>query len=195
MTKAEKTRQFIIEQSAPIFNTKGVAGTAMSDIMEATRLAKGSLYVHFENKDELSYCAVDHTLDSFVKKIMGAMSKHSTARGQLYAMLDFLGDPLNPPIIGGCPMLNFGMEADDTSPVILGKVNKVVESLLRHIADIVRQGIASGEFKAGFNAVEFATRTFALVEGGILLSRVSRKRDKMDLIISMIKKEIKAQLK
>lgn len=195
MTKAEKTRQFIIEKSAPIFNTKGVAGTAMSDIMEATKLAKGSLYVHFENKDELSYCAVDYNLESLVKKIRGAIDKHTKAKDQLYALLDFLSDQENPPIIGGCPMLNFGMEADDTSPVILQKVNKVVEGGQQQIAKIVEQGIAAGEFKDSFNANEFAIRTFALVEGGILMARVSGNSYKLKMIVGMIKKEIEGQLK
>jgi len=44
MTKSERTRQFIIETSAPIFNTKGIAATAYSDVMQATKMAKGGLY-------------------------------------------------------------------------------------------------------------------------------------------------------
>lgn len=194
MTKAERTRQFIIEQSAPIFNTKGVAATSMSDIMEATRLAKGSLYVHFENKDELAYCAVDYNLDNFSKKFMVAITKHQKASNQLYAYLDFLSDPENPPVIGGCPILNFGMEADDTNPVILRKVNKAINYVIQQLAGIVSQGIATGEFRKSFNASEFATRTFALIEGAILIARVSRNRDKMDQIVRMIKKEIEEQL-
>ncbi|WP_290795028.1 hypothetical protein [Flavihumibacter sp. UBA7668] len=43
MTKGDKTKQFIIEQSAPIFNTKRIAATSMLDNMEATQLSKGSL--------------------------------------------------------------------------------------------------------------------------------------------------------
>jgi len=39
MNKGEQTRQMIIEQSAPIFNKKGIAATAMSDIMDATDLS------------------------------------------------------------------------------------------------------------------------------------------------------------
>ena len=50
MTKGEETRQFIIEKAAPIFNTKGIAATSMSDSMEATKLSKGIMYVHFDNK-------------------------------------------------------------------------------------------------------------------------------------------------
>ncbi|MFA6249149.1 MAG: TetR/AcrR family transcriptional regulator, partial [Mucilaginibacter sp.] len=51
MSKGESTKQIIIERATPIFNKKGIFGTSMSDIMEAAKLSKGSLYVHFEDKD------------------------------------------------------------------------------------------------------------------------------------------------
>ncbi|WP_429396351.1 TetR/AcrR family transcriptional regulator [Mucilaginibacter lappiensis] len=40
--------------TATLFNTKGIAGTSLNDIPEATKLAKGILYVHFENKEAIS---------------------------------------------------------------------------------------------------------------------------------------------
>lgn len=43
MTKAEKTRNFIVEKTAPIFNMKGYAGTSLNDITAATGLTKGSI--------------------------------------------------------------------------------------------------------------------------------------------------------
>jgi TetR/AcrR family transcriptional repressor of nem operon len=194
MTKAERTRQFIIEKSAPIFNTKGVAGTAMSDIMEATKLAKGSLYVHFENKEELSYAAVDYNLDSLAEKLMAVINKPKTARGKLFTFVDFLSDPLHPPIVGGCPMLNFGMEADDTNPIIKQKVNKLVQTSQQVVSSIIEKGITDKEFNSDWNSREFAIKVFAMIEGGILISRVSGNIDQMKTIVSMIKKEIEDQL-
>ena len=193
MTKAEKTRQFIIEQSAPIFNTKGVAGTAMSDIMEATKLAKGSLYVHFESKEDLAYCAVDYNLKSLTDKMLGAAGNLKTAKAKLLSMMDFLGNPLNPPIVGGCPMLNFGMEADDTNPIILQKVNKVMDAIQQTTMDLIEEGIQKGEFNNAWNASEFAIKSFAMIEGGILISRISGKRERMKVIINMLKNEIEAE--
>jgi AcrR family transcriptional regulator len=52
LSKAGRTRQFIIETTAPIFNTKGYEGTSMSTLTEATGLTKGSIYGNFENKEE-----------------------------------------------------------------------------------------------------------------------------------------------
>jgi AcrR family transcriptional regulator len=190
MTKAEKTKQFIIEKSAPIFNAKGIAATAMSDIMEATKLSKGSLYVHFEDKEALSHSAVDYNLNSLVNKVFAATGKRTTAKAKLVASLDFLSDPLHPPIAGGCPMLNFGLEADDTNPAVLKKVGKVVKAMQQNIASLVEKGIATGEFKKSWNSTIFATKAFALIEGGILISRVTGKNDQMKIILQLIKDEI-----
>jgi TetR/AcrR family transcriptional repressor of nem operon len=57
MTKAEKTKAFIIERSAPLFNSKGYSGTSMNDLMDITGLTKGSIYGNFENKDEVALAA------------------------------------------------------------------------------------------------------------------------------------------
>ncbi len=51
LSKSEKTKAFIIEKAAPVFNTKGYAGTSLSDLTAATGLTKGAIYGHFENKD------------------------------------------------------------------------------------------------------------------------------------------------
>jgi len=190
MTKAEKTRRWIIEQAAPIFNKRGVAGTAMSDIMEATKLSKGSLYVHFQDKEELSYSAVDYNLNLFLAKTSENMGRYKTAKEKLLGVLDFLSDPIHPPIVGGCPMLNFGLEADDTSPVILQKVNKTINTVQQSVSSLIQQGIKSGEFRKTWIPKIFATKMFALLEGGILLSRVSGKRDQMEIIIKIIKDEV-----
>jgi len=58
--KGEQTRQEIIRKAAPIFNQKGYAGAALSDLMRATGLKKGGIYRHFESKEELARDAFDH---------------------------------------------------------------------------------------------------------------------------------------
>ena len=95
MSKGEETRQFIIEKAAPIFNVKGIAATAMSDIMEATKLSKGSMYVHFENKEVLACAAVDHNMKVLGDKILAAISKAKTAKEELFIYIDFFNNPLN----------------------------------------------------------------------------------------------------
>ena len=60
MGKGELTRQRIVALAAPIFNQKGYAGTALSDLMQATGMEKGGIYRHFESKQKLAEDAFDH---------------------------------------------------------------------------------------------------------------------------------------
>ncbi|WP_428232498.1 TetR/AcrR family transcriptional regulator [Flavobacterium sp.] len=191
MTKGEETRQFIIEKAAPIFNTKGIAATAMSDIMEATKLSKGSMYVHFENKEVLACAAVDHNMKILGDKLKAKLSKAKTAKDELFIYIDFYSNPVNPPLTGGCPLLNFGTEADDTNPVIKEKINKGCNASQQLLASSVHKGIANGEFKPEWNAEEFAVVMFAMMEGGHLIARMSGNNNKMKIITNTLKSMIK----
>jgi TetR/AcrR family transcriptional repressor of nem operon len=190
MSKAEITKQFIIEKAAPLFMINGVAGTSMSDIMDATKLAKGSLYIHFENKEDLSYAAVDYNFHLLGQKMLSATRKDITAKAKLLSLLDLLGDPLNTPVEGGCPMLNFGMESDDTNPVIRTKVNNFMNACREQLISLVETGITNGEFRKNWNAQDFSIKMFTMVEGAILVSRVAGNDSAMKAILRMLKKEI-----
>lgn len=190
MAKGEETRQFIIEKAAPIFNTKGIAATAMSDIMEATKLSKGSMYVHFENKEVLACAAVDHNMKILGDKLLIEVSKAKTAKEELFNYINFFSNAVNPPLTGGCPLLNFGTEADDTNPIVKEKINKGCNANQQLLTNSINKGIANGEFKPDWNAADFATVMFAMMEGGHLISRMSGSNDKMQVITKTLKSMI-----
>jgi AcrR family transcriptional regulator len=193
MTKAEKTRQFIIEQSAALFNTKGIAGTSMSDIMNATRMAKGGLYGNFESKEDLACAIVDYNLQVMAAALNRAVAKAGTAKEKLFAYLDVFSKPVQFPVEGGCPVLNFGVEADDTHPVIKDKVKNLIEAAQKIAAGIIRQGIRDGEFKDTFDAKSFSILMFTVIEGGTLIGRVLNTNSQMATVIRMVKQLIVAQ--
>lgn len=194
MTKGEETKQMIIERSVPIFNKKGIAATAMSDIMEATQLSKGSLYVHFDNKDVLAESVVDYTMQLLSKRVTSFINKFDHPKDQLFAYIDTFRNPLAPPVEGGCPMMNFGVEADDLNDKIRLKVAQLINMSQQIIVDIISRGIAQGVFKPDWNYKEFATLMFAMIEGGILITNTTRNIDKMNIISRNLKKMIGDQL-
>ncbi len=193
MSKGEATKRLIIEKAAPIFNIKGVEATAMSDIMEATKLSKGSLYVHFENKGELAIEAFDYNIEKLSKMIMNEVSKTESAKGKLFAYIDVLVNSVDSPIEGGCPLMNFGSEADDTNPVIKQKVHKRIEHTQKFLSNIIKTGIENKEFNPSWDADEFSTIMFAMIQGGILIKRVSSDNTKFNIIANNLKKMITLQ--
>jgi AcrR family transcriptional regulator len=52
------TREAIIEAAARVFRTKGYHAASVQDIADAVGILKGSLYHHFESKEELLYLIV-----------------------------------------------------------------------------------------------------------------------------------------
>lgn len=192
MTKSEKTRQFIIEQSATIINRKGVAGTSISDLMEATKLAKGGIYGNFESKEEICVEAFDYLTGKVSSGLNSVISQQTTAREKLFALLDFYRDRLATSDTGGCPLLNFGTEADDTNPDLKQRVAKAIKASQQRMARLVEEGQARGEFNKNIDAGLFAVKMFTMIEGAIFTSRVTNSRAPMKTIVDVLKKEIES---
>lgn len=167
-----------------------MAGTAISDIMDATKLAKGGVYGNFESKDEIYLEAFNYLAKSLGVAIEQSMAGKSSAPEKLFALLDFYNNLLITSNNGGCPILNFGAEADDTNPVIKQRVKETINSSQNRIANVVKRGIEAGEFKETFDANTFALKMFTIIEGAILISRVKSDAGHMKLITDMLKKEI-----
>ncbi len=190
MTKSEKTRQFIIEQSATIINRKGVAGTSISDLMEATKLAKGGIYGNFESKEEICVEAFDYLTGKVASGLNNVISQQTTAREKLFALLDYYRDRLATSDTGGCPLLNFGTEADDTNPDLKQRVAKAIKASQQRMTRLVEEGQAHGEFNKNIDAGLFAVKMFTMIEGAIFTSRVTNSKAPMKTIVDVLKKEI-----
>ncbi|MDP4149930.1 MAG: TetR family transcriptional regulator [Bacteroidota bacterium] len=180
-----------MEKAAPLFNQKGIAGTSISDIMEATRLAKGGIYGNFTGKEEISLAAFDHIVNIVAEEVRRLTSGESTARGKLNAILEFYRTyPTNPPMKGGCPVINFGTEADDTNPLLRRRVNEVILQFQQSIERLVQRGIRDGEFRQEWDARIFAIKMYAMMEGGIMISRIQNSNRQMSLIIDLLQQEM-----
>jgi TetR/AcrR family transcriptional repressor of nem operon len=187
MNKAERTRRFIIEKSASIINRKGIAGTSMSDIMEATKLAKGGIYGNFESKDEICIESFSYLTSSLAGVLDGAAMQGRTAKAKFFNLLDAYKNKLT--IEGGCPILNFGVEADDTHPAMKENVKKAIRSSQKRIFDIIADGIVNDEISPKMDPKNFSIKTFAMIEGAILCRRVLESDEQMRIVIESIKQE------
>jgi len=191
MNKAEKTRNFIVEKTAPIFNMKGYAGTSLNDITAATGLTKGSIYGNFANKDEVALAAFDYNLKNVASKIEAEMSRQNTAKDKLLVYIDIYQKFMNGSVSeGGCPILNTAIDADDTHPALREKVMKAVLNWKSRIVQIVEAGILVNEIDPGHNPEQIALTVIAMVEGGIMISRLTTKTAHWDLIMMSLKNYI-----
>ena len=190
MSKAVQTRQFIIERAAPIINRQGMAGTSISDIMEATQLTKGCLYGNFVNKDEICLEVFNYLTMQHLNEREAFLSKYTSAKEKLFAYLDHFKEGEFRNEHGGCPVLNFGTESDDTNPEIKERVHQAVQASQKYLENLLQQGISNGEFQPEMNTQKVALKFYAMLEGIVLISRVSNHDKQMDEIIALIKEEV-----
>jgi len=193
MTKAEKTRNFIVEKTAPIFNMKGYAGTSLNDITAATGLTKGSIYGNFANKDEVALAAFDYNLKNVSSTIDVEMNRQNSIKDKLLVYISiyqkFMDGSLSE---GGCPVLNTAIDADDTHPELRGKVLKAVLDWKNKISKLVEAGIASKEINPDQNPEQIALTIIAMVEGGIMISKLTSKTEYWNLIMGSLKKYVES---
>ncbi|ULQ51979.1 TetR/AcrR family transcriptional regulator [Flavihumibacter fluvii] len=192
LSKSERTRQFIIEKTAPIFNAKGIAGTSLNDLTQATGLTKGSIYGNFENKDEVALAAFDYNFErvnAYMKNKILA-SDNAIDRLLAYPLVyrDFLEIPFLQP---GCPILNTATEADDTHPQLRDKAAAALAFWKKSIENQVKRGIARQEIKPDTKPNEVAIIIMSLIEGAIMQAKVTRKPAYLKVTMDFLERVIR----
>jgi TetR/AcrR family transcriptional repressor of nem operon len=191
MSKAERTKAFIIEKTAPIFNKKGFAGTSLNDMTEATGLTKGSIYGNFSNKDEVAIAVFDYNLQKLNACVAAQFAKHTRAKEKLMVYVNNYEQIFNSSCDdGGCPILNTAIDADDTHPQLRNQVAKAVLSWKGKLIQILEQGKADGEFNANINTDQIATTMIAMIEGSIMISKLLGSSSHIAPVLLSLKKMI-----
>ena len=141
-TKAELTSQYILQTVAPIFNKNGYAATTMSDITNATGLTKGAIYGNFKNKEELAIAAFKFTVNNMMKRIANHLELSNSPIQKLFLISDFYRNYYEfSKQLGGCPVLNIGVDANNQNTLLLKKVREVIEKIQDKVATIIENGI------------------------------------------------------
>lgn len=196
LTKADRTRQTIIEKAAPIFNKKGFSGTSMSDILKATGLAKGGLYGNFKSKEEIARQVFNYSFNKVYSAIVNAVVKHKSPMARLIAICDYHKNyEKNSPIEGGCPVLNYSIEVDDTMPNLRKDVRAALEKMLDDIRMIIEKGKSCGEIRKSINSGKYASFICSQIEGAIFLSKALDDQKKIHQAMELLKDMIVRDLK
>jgi AcrR family transcriptional regulator len=172
MRNGGQTRENIVRQAAGLFNRQGFAGASMADIMAATGLQKGGIYRHFESKEALALEAFDYAVDVIGRRFSDALAGKTHALDRLRAVVGvFAGIPEDPPVPGGCPMMNAMIESDDAHPALRDRTRSAMDGLRGLIARTVAEGIAAGEVRPGTDGDALASVLVATMEGAVALSQ------------------------
>lgn len=174
MSKAQKTRNYIIERTAPIFNMHGYAGTTMSQLTQAINMTKGAIYGNFRDKDEIALAAFDYNFTEISNKIKAVVLSKQNACSKLIAFANcYLDKYAEITESGGCPILNAAIDSDHVHPPLQKRVAEAIEWWMTNIQRIIYSGIKDKQIHSNVKPEQFASVFVSLIEGGLMLSKAT----------------------
>lgn len=196
MSKGEETKEKILQQAAELFNQQGYAGSSISDIMRVTGLQKGGIYNHFKSKDDLALQAFEFAIAQLRQHSLAAIRSKHHAIDRLQAIMGVFRSYVdNPPIKGGCPLLNTAIESDDAHPVLRLHCQQAMTSWRKLFYRIIQKGIEKGEIRPTVDADEVATILIATLEGAVMISKLYGDSIHIERAINHLTDYIESQLR
>lgn len=188
MNKVDETRKLIIQTSLALFNKKGYSQTSIQDIMDATGLPKGAIYRRFENKNEIALASFEYAGSIIWSFILEATNSKVTATDKVIAMFHVYQDAVyNPPVEGGCPLINTAIETDFGFPELHDKAAEAYKQTILFIQAIIDEGVRSKEYKRDIDSYSLASFLFSTMEGAVMASRLSLHNEHMQHSIAHVK--------
>jgi TetR/AcrR family transcriptional regulator, transcriptional repressor for nem operon len=193
MSKGEKTRRRIIAKAAPLFNRKGFESCSMQEISAATGLEKGSLYSHFETKEELALAAFDYAWSECSTARTGNLDQAGNSVDKLKLHID--NCITLPPFAGGCPMLNTAIDTDDGNVVLRRRAQNALRGWVSFLTQIIEEGKDKGEIKASVDAGALSTLIISLVEGAFMASKLQKSKGPMLIVQQHLNAHLEIQVR
>jgi TetR/AcrR family transcriptional repressor of nem operon len=193
MSKSERTKQYIIEKTAPIFNAKGFAGTSMSDMTQVTGLTTGSIYGNFANKDEVALAVFDYNFGRVTDYIKTKILDEQNSINRLLVYPQVYRNFLKISFLQtGCPILNTSTEADDTHPELKQKAADALSYWKRALENQIKRGIERQEINAKTNPSEIAVIIMSLIEGAVMQAKATGRSTELRIAMNFLENYIKA---
>lgn len=196
LSKSEKTSEFIVKRVAPLFNQRGYVGTSMSEITQITGLTKGAIYGNFKNKEELAFEAFAYNVNMVVDKIREVVKDEVKGVDQLMAVVDFYRNyEEHLTDLGGCPILNFGVDANHQNPVMLKRVQEIVDKLQGYIVKMLEVGIADKAIKSNIDTKLYAQKIYTLIQGAVFMAFTMEDSNYLHMMMDHVDDLIEQELK
>ncbi len=117
MVRTSAARDRILSTAKSLFYSRGVAAVGVDDIVDASGVAKMTLYHHFKGKEGLLREVLAARQAEFRAWLAAEIEKRSPEpEGRFLALFDALGAWFTTPEFRGCPFLNCAAEVPADAP-------------------------------------------------------------------------------
>lgn len=173
--RGRQTRARLIEAMRRAIHDKGVSRASVGDVLKATGAKKGSLYFHFQDKDDLALAALNEAGEDFHDFVAEALSRGTTPEEKLEAFFqEVLAQHSAKGFVGGCVFGNTSLEMADADARYAELMQDVFEDWAGQLAAVIGTAQEAGRMRPDVPARSLARQALATIEGGIMFARLSK---------------------
>jgi TetR/AcrR family transcriptional repressor of lmrAB and yxaGH operons len=167
------TRADLVQTMARLLRDQGYAATGRAQLLAESGVSNGSLYHHFPGgMEQLAEAALEASGQAVAAALRGALDGAPNAALGLAQFLDIAAGPVGEDTCPGCPIAPTALESPIISPRLRAAAARCFDQWEGLIAARLRaDGWPEGSVR------QTASAALALVEGALLLARVSGQVD------------------
>ncbi|WP_457576025.1 TetR/AcrR family transcriptional regulator [Desulfomarina sp.] len=187
MNKGKETRKRILKESRKLFTIRGFQNTSISEITAVTGVKKGNLYYHFSSKEELGIAVLLDAAEEFSAILDRSLTGAGPVEKIITSCQVIMTLMQQTQFVGGCLFGNTALEMSGINP----RFGEILQDVFGHWTEKLRTELQkaeeSGQLSGKLNVEALATSIVAILEGGIMLSRVYENRQALEKCILTIK--------
>ena len=181
-TKGEQTREHIMATAESIILQRGYSGTSIEEIIGEAGITKGGFFYHFDGKNDLARKLIQRYLENDLVFFSGladrARSLTEDPLQQLLLFLKLMAEAMEdlPGAHPGCLVASFTYEAEQFDDEVRELNAEGVLSWRRIFMEQLEAVVAKYPMKIDRSLEELADMLSAVIEGGIIMSKVLKDR-------------------
>jgi TetR/AcrR family transcriptional repressor of lmrAB and yxaGH operons len=163
------TRADLVQTMARLLRDQGYTATGRAQLLAESGVSNGSLYHHFPGgMEELAEAALEASGQAVADALRGALDEAPSAALGVVRFLDIAQGPVAGDPCPGCPIAPTALESPIISPRLRATASRCFDQW---------EGLLAARIRAdGWpedSVAETASAALALIEGALLLARVS----------------------
>jgi TetR/AcrR family acrAB operon transcriptional repressor len=176
--EAEVTRQRLLDAALTVFSKQGYDATRLEDIADEAEVTRGAIYHHFGGKVELYNALVQERFAGANQVIQDVMTEEGTPlqilRRLMVRSLEYLEEDSDYRAVQ--ELVSFKTAILPELEEGIRMKNEGTNAFIQHLAQMVEQGIATGEIRANVKPDDAALAIIGLTNGLSLIWLMDQKR-------------------
>ncbi len=193
--EGRNTRDAIIEVARRLMQVKGYQATSLDDVLGESGVGKGSFYHYFKSKEDLGYAILDEIVASFLGRTVEPCfaDPEGDPMAQIRCFLDRVVEVQRESGCLGCPLGTLASELSDVHEGFRARLAGIFSTWRQRITLALEAARQRGRVGPECRAEIVAQFVVAALEGGILMSKVSKDIAVLERCVEELKRYLALQ--